>query len=222
MITLLSSMENSGYPTLSNLGSGPGRDTDRQSPATPFVGAGISLLFALLPLHSDAAECRAMGTAAPYHAASSQAERVLDRLIKLDDVDDNMFLFEVKRPDRELRKDVIYRGLFTHSLEQAWAAREAELLRKDCDGKYQDGEICGMNFSPLTCAQDYSEEGYLYRTECLDETSATITMRWPWIDRPVAAYRLLKQGKRWVLDGVACLPDGPAFNTPVPAETARQ
>lgn len=163
-----------------------------------------------------------MGEARPYHVASSQAERALDQLIRLENADDNMFLFEVKRPDRELKKDMLYRGLFTPSLERAWAEREADLVRKDCDGKYQGGEICGMDSSPLTCAQDYSEKGYLYRTECLDEASAVITMRWPWIEKPVATYRLLKPGKRWVLDGVTCLPDGPAFNMPVAGGAARQ
>jgi hypothetical protein len=114
-----------------------------------------------------------------------------------------MFLFEVKRPDRNPGKDETYRGHFTPALEGAWAEAEAALVRHDCGGKYSDdGEICGMNSSPLSCAQDYSEKGYLYRMDCLTASSATISMRWPWIEKPVATYHLIRQGKGWVSIGV--------------------
>lgn len=202
-------MESNGNPTSSSLTFGLDRGAGRQSLLTLFIGTGISLLLASPSFDAQAADSLA---AAPYHAASSEPERVLDRLIKMENADDNMVLFALKRPDRILKKDPAYRGLFTAALEKSWAGAEAELVRKFCDGKYQNGEICGMNSSPLTCAQDYSERGYLYRTDVLDESSATITMRWPWIEKPVATYRLVKQGKKWALDGVACLPNGPAYN----------
>jgi hypothetical protein len=135
--------------------------------------------------------------------------------------DDSMVFYIVRAPFRDRRNDVNYRGLFTKLLETDWGAAEADEVRKNCGGRYINGEICGLDFDPLVCGQDISETGYLYHVDCLDEVSATITVRWPWIEKPNATYRLLKQGEKWILDGVTCLPDGPAFNMPKPNEGAR-
>jgi hypothetical protein len=158
-----------------------------------------------------AAECRPETS---FHPASHAAERSLDRLIATEASDPNMILFELKRPDRDKGKDKAYQGLFTPALEGAWARAEATLVRRTCGSKYSpDGEICGMDSSPLSCAQDISDQGYLYRTDCLTKTSATITLRWPSLDQPVATYRLIRQGKGWLLDGVTCRSGG-TYNMP--------
>lgn len=207
-------MERVGCLTSSNLDSGPAQDTVRLSPATRFIAAIISLAASwAFNVRDVAAECFSGDSAPSFHRPGHAAELSLDRLIHKENTDDNMFLFEVKRPDRNLRKDQKYKGLFTSDLEKAWADTETELVQRDCGGKYLDnGEICGMNFSPLSCAQDYSEKGYLYRLDCADDSTATITMRWPLIAQPVATYHMIRRGKGWVVDGVACLPTGPAFN----------
>lgn len=136
----------------------------------------------------------------------------MDRLVKRDETDDDILDFILKRPDRDQKKDRKYKEMFTPALERAWAEAEAAEVKKNCGGRYLDGEICGIDFRPLVCAQDYSEKGYLYRMDCLGEEATAITMRWPLTERPVATYRLLKRGNGWVLDSVACLPDGPGFN----------
>ncbi|MGE5504715.1 MAG: hypothetical protein ACM31L_09860 [Actinomycetota bacterium] len=159
---------------------------------------------------------------AAFHPAKHPAEKWLARLLKRAEYDGSMVFYVVGAPFRDQRKDVNYHGLFSQSLEADWAAAEASEVDKNCGGRYIDGEICGLDFDPLVCGQDVSEKGYLFHTDNIDENSATITMRWPWIEKPLATYRLRKLGKKWVLDGVACLPDGPAFNMPVSGDTARQ
>ena len=209
-------MGSNGFPISSNREFGPAPATDRPSRLTRFTGKAISLAIFAFTSPGAAAECLRSDPGTSFHRPTHAAERTLDRLIKKEGTDDNMFLFEVKRPDRDLRNDKTYRGFFTPALEKAWAETEAALVKQDCDGNYQDGELCGLEFRPLACAQDYSEKGYLYRMDCQTESSSTISIRWPWIEQPVATYRLIRQGKAWVLDGVTCLPDGPAFNMPEP------
>ncbi len=78
------------------------------------------------------------------------------------------------------------------------------LVNQDCDGEYIDGDMCGINYNPLTCAQDYYDEGYIYKTLSSDDKTAIIAYRWPYLPEVVATYRLILQNKRWVVDGVAC------------------
>lgn len=156
-----------------------------------------------------------------FHPAKHSAEKWLAWLLKRAERDDSMIFYVVGAPFRDRRKDANYRGLFSTGLEADWAAAEAGEVRKNCGGQYMNGEICGLDFDPLVCGQDVSEKGYLFRIDDMAENSAIITMRWPWIEQPVATYRLLKQGKRWRLDGVTCLPNGPTFNMPEPTRSSR-
>ncbi|WP_445678904.1 hypothetical protein [Radicibacter daui] len=147
-----------------------------------------------------------------YHTASTAAEAALDNILKQDNADGTLNLFILKRPDRDLSADILFSGLFTPALEAAWAEAETEAVAKQCSGQYDEDYICGLDYSPLLCAQDISEDGYLYQTGHSDGNTALISVRWPWLDQPVATYRIVLQNGKWLLDGVTCLPDGTDFN----------
>jgi len=145
------------------------------------------------------------------HPPMTAAERTLDAILKISDADSGMFLFVVNRPDRKVADDAKFSGFFTRQLLDAIAGTERQEVERDCGGKYLEGEICGLDFDPITCAQDEPENGYVYRTEKSTARRQIITMAWAGRDEVVAAYRMLKQGGSWKLDGVACRP-APQFN----------
>jgi hypothetical protein len=145
-----------------------------------------------------------------FHRATTEAERALDQIIRLSDQDDGLFLFVTRRPERDERRDRKYASLLTAKLKRTILAEERRMVKQDCGGVYT-GEICGFNSDPITCAQDYSEDGYIYRTEQATNDMAIVFLRWPHLPDDVANYRMIRSGNRWILDGVACA-TGAKFN----------
>jgi len=146
-----------------------------------------------------------------YHFARSEAELTLEKIIRLDETDDELFPFIVGLPNRKAKLDGYYNGfgLFTKALLTMIRRAEADSVQKNCGGKYIEGELCGLGFRPLTCAQDSLDEDYLFRTDQQTLDTAIITYKWPGEDGyrnvPVARYRLIKKSEHWVLDGVSCI-----------------
>jgi hypothetical protein len=78
------------------------------------------------------------------------------------------------------------------------------LVQQSCGGRYT-GEVCGLDFSPVTCAQDINDT-YLYRTEFNCGHVADISYVWSSDDTsPTATYVLLEAGGSWKIDGIKCL-----------------
>jgi hypothetical protein len=146
------------------------------------------------------------GSEQPFHAARSAPEKALDEILRRSDHDDNLFEFVLKRPWFDPKKDKGYALLFTKQLLAAWAAAQAEQVRRDCQGKYVDGEVCGIDYNPIACGNATSEKGYVFRTKQANDREATISSRWAGqasrADGPL--YRLVKEGGNWRLDGVDC------------------
>lgn len=160
-----------------------------------------------------------------FHLADTDAEKVLNAILTYDSIsrtDDRFgFLREyiVDYPGRNRSIDHLYDQIFSNALKMAWKNAERTLVQQECDGQYLQGELCGLGFNPLLCAQDISETGYLYRTEYQTEQSAVITYAWggKWKGRneAVASYVLMNNNGKWVLDGVNCFDSG-HFNWPAP------
>ena len=139
------------------------------------------------------------------------AERTLDGILKHADQDpdqlDNLFDGRGQKPFRpaeDYGKDLMA------PLMAAMSAKEKALVQANCGGHYRKGDVCGLDYSPITCAQDLSDS-YLYRTEAGGEDRMEISYYWPGMKRPVATYRLVRQAESWKIDGISCT-DGDAFN----------
>jgi hypothetical protein len=145
------------------------------------------------------------------HPPATLAERALDGILKHADSDgqqlDNLF---GGRGQKNFHATADYGKVLTPPLIAAITAKQKAVVQADCGGQYKKGELCGMDSSPITCAQDFSDS-YLYRTDSSSDDRAEITYYWPGTRQPVAAYRLIRQGETWKIDGIRCT-DGDAFN----------
>jgi hypothetical protein len=157
-------------------------------------GFGASMIVALAAPSAAAT--------AGYQPPKSAAEIALDRILKAADADEFQLDNLLHRYPVVPKKRVDYRGLLTVPLIDAMQAEEKKLVAKDCGGKYLEGEICGMDYSPITCAQHGVT--YAYKTVARHAHDAVVA-------GPAATYRMIQVGSGWQLDGVKCN-EGGAFN----------
>lgn len=148
----------------------------------------------------------AWGAATPagLHPPKSPAETALDKILKIADRDDELLDNLLHRYPVAKAKQIDYRPMLTAQLIAAMQAEERRLVKQDCGGKYLEGELCGMDYSPVTCAQD-TVTPYTYRTVAQHDRDAIIA-------GPAATYRMVQAGRGWQLDGVKC-ETGTAFNS---------
>jgi len=155
--------------------------------------------------------------AAAFHRPRTAAERALDHILELDRTDRKSVAFVLQRPGRNAT-DQQYARLFTPAFLKAVRTRERELVERDCGGDYVDGELCGLEYSPITCAQDVSDAGYWFYTYRAGPKDAVLTVifgEYRENGEPMRGplYRMTKDASGWRLDGVAC---EDRFNFPAP------
>jgi hypothetical protein len=143
-----------------------------------------------------------------FHPAQTPMEIALDKLLHAADADGNQLANLVHRPGADGRVD--YRQMLTPKLIAAITKAERDLVQKDCGGKYKKGELCGLDYSPITCAQDTSPS-YLYHSVLEFESKAVIEYAWPNENETAATYTLVKDKSGWKLDGITCA-HSKAFN----------
>ena len=139
-----------------------------------------------------------------FHAPGSAAEQALDRLLTLSDKDPDLGRLAVGNKERDQSKDSRLAPYFTPALREAWAQAEAAAVRRNCGGRQVAGEACGLDIHPISCSQDISTNGYVYRTESSDKDRTILSYRWPRTTEILATYRMIRTANRWVLDGVSC------------------
>ncbi len=147
---------------------------------------------------------RAQGDISEFHAPQTEAEKKLNFIITTTDKIIDFVLFTVNRPGRDRSDDNFLLPLFSKTLRSTWIKEERELVKEECGGKYIDGDRCGVSHNPLTCAQDYNEDGYLYKTLAEDDEVAIISYLWPHIPETAATFRMIRQKGQWIVDGVSC------------------
>lgn len=148
-----------------------------------------------------------------FHPPASGGELAVDALLRQVDGGDGVFLFVLKRPDRVVADDPGYAPKFTPGLLAAMAEAERAEVASNCAGRYRDGEVCGLDFNPVTCAQDVPDSGRLYRLDAASSGVEVISAIWADRTDSGATYRMVQKDGMWKLDGVACHP-GPRFNMP--------
>jgi hypothetical protein len=147
-----------------------------------------------------------------FHKAQSVPEKRLEEIIHQAENDGEMTGYLLKIPGFD-PSDRGYSQLFTDALFSAWQDTQTKLLQQDCGGEYREDMVCGVDGNPVTCSQDISDTGYLYRTVQANADMALVSYSWP--HQPdgtgIPTYRLVKEGSLWKLDGVDCGADL-AFN----------
>jgi hypothetical protein len=141
----------------------------------------------------------------------SNAIETLEAILKTAWDDKELTKFLLNRPGAKDDKNY-YHTMFSKPLINSLRKYEQSLIKQYCNGAYKEGESCGISFNPITCTQDISEPFILDNVKHSSK-NATIKVSMPFADTPThtATYRMIKQGKVWLLDGVACA-DGPTFN----------
>lgn len=177
------------------------------------ISLSLALIVATLAVGFASAETESkLPDQEPFHIANSDAEKALLDIIRRAIKDDNIIKYVLGTFRLEETKDNIYSRLFTKNFLRAAAKKESDLVKRSCDGEYRIDEICGIDYNPISCAQDFIDEGYLFRTKEDNGHKATINFLWtPFIDKGRRFYRLIKDGDHWKLDGVDC-GNGAKFN----------
>lgn len=139
-----------------------------------------------------------------FHRAATPAETALDRVLRLSEKDPNLVEFLLATPLYKAKADKGYARYFTARLRADLAAMERASVTENCQGKYLEGELCGLDYNPLTCAQDLSDKAYLYRTSSSDDARAVIDYKWPGEKQPAARFVLVREDGQWKVDAVTC------------------
>lgn len=146
-----------------------------------------------------------------FRLPTTQAERALDGILKHVDADEQALDNLLGGRNRTYRRTVDYRPMMTQPLLAAIAAKEKANVKRDCGGRYIAGDLCGLGYVPITCAQD-TNDTYFYRTEAESGDQARIAYAWTKANA-VAVYRMVKRAGAWKIDGIRCK-EGDAFNMP--------
>jgi hypothetical protein len=142
--------------------------------------------------------------AEPFRMPENEAEKALDKILRIENVG-NIRLGTAYTVDDTLAGNtrINYADIMTPELFGAILEEEQKLVEQNCGGKYREGDICGLDYDPVTCTQDFADH-YLYNTLRMSEDTAQIEYTWPSTDKAVAEYRLIKMDGRWKIDGIQC------------------
>uniref|UniRef100_I2Q134 DUF3828 domain-containing protein n=1 Tax=Desulfovibrio sp. U5L TaxID=596152 RepID=I2Q134_9BACT len=164
-----------------------------------------SLLWLVLVLLIAAAPAHPAGNAG-YHVAASEAEKALDKVLHLSGKDPNLLEFVLRTPSYKPKADKGYARFFTKRLLDDMAAQEKAAVQENCNGRYVAGELCGLDYNPLTCAQDEPAGAYRYKTESSAEEKAVVAYKWPEEKDKAATFEMVEEGGMWKVDRVTCRP----------------
>ncbi|MGE5505961.1 MAG: hypothetical protein ACM31L_16185 [Actinomycetota bacterium] len=100
---------------------------------------------------------------------------------------------------------------FTKPLLDAVSALERKLVDEECDGNYKDDEICGLDWMPLNCAQDFPPIGNWFTTDFRAFGKVEVSVAWNAAGPTYSRYRMVNSDGRWLLDAISC-ENGMTFN----------
>lgn len=161
----------------------------------------------------------------PFHKASTAAEKSLEHILRVtcdnypEGIDYNnerigILNYIEEWPHTDEEKAVKYKEFFTEDFIYEWSMIEKRSVDTKCNGKYIDGELCGIGFYILHSVPQCSKE-YLYRTIEENENIAIIQYLWPsrehknMMKKNIPIYtpgyitcKMVKLNNAWVIDGV--------------------
>ena len=176
----------------------------------PLKRVVLTLVVASLGAATSAAEV----PATEWHSPQSAPELALDRILKTADGDEALLDNILEgRGKNNFHPSVDYRSMLTPMLLSSIRKYEKLEVKKSCGGHYLP-EVCGIDFSPINCAQD-SNDTYLYSTKLGSDQSAIVSYTWPSANpSAVAIYRMTGGPGHWRIDGIVCADFGIKFNMP--------
>jgi hypothetical protein len=139
-----------------------------------------------------------------FHPERTEAETRLEKILRLEETDVNLFLYATGAPWYEPAKDTGYSQLLSKALVEAVRQQAADRDQQNCGGEYREGQICGLGFDPFICSDDHPQR-YEFRTITSDQSSAIIAAEWPITYRNSICsryYRMVKEKGNWKLDGI--------------------
>ena len=140
------------------------------------------------------------------HPAATEAEKALDKLLRLSEKRSGLVDVLLGLPGGGKGDAALARELTTARLRRDLTELERQAVRNNCKGRYIPGELCGLDYNPLTCAQDESDAPYSYRTTAASAERADIVYSWPGAADPSASFVMVREAGAWKLDAVRCLP----------------
>ncbi|BAH75578.1 hypothetical protein [Solidesulfovibrio magneticus] len=172
-----------------------------------FTALGGAVAFAGPPVSAISASYDADKPAAGRpHPAATEAEKALDKLLRLSEKRVGLVAALLGRPGGGKGEAALARELTTVRLRHDLSELERKAVRDNCKGRYIPGELCGLDYNPLTCAQDESDAPYSYRTTAATADRSDITYSWPGSAAPSASFVMVREAGVWKLDAARCLP----------------
>lgn len=144
----------------------------------------------------------------PFHAQKSVAGEKLNSILNTLSKEETFTAEVLGRAPSTPNAKTLTAKCVTNALVVSWKNAEKTSVDKNCGGQYRAGEICGLDYDPLFCAQDFPEFPITYDTEYLDEETALISAK---AGKPLAnfaTYRMILEDGAWKIDGVQCAAGG--------------
>jgi hypothetical protein len=144
--------------------------------------------------------------ATAFHPPRTAAELALSAALRRADADEEQLdnLFHRYGPVPRAKR-VDYARYLTTNFWDRLRRQEVAMVRKDCGGRYEDGEVCGMESSPITCAQDDLPSPLAYRSEPVADGRVRV-----WLKdaggSPATLYVMTLEGGVWKIDDARCQP----------------
>jgi hypothetical protein len=148
-----------------------------------------------------------------FAGPANPAEQALLQII--DAFDQNPDLLEpiLGRSEQKTAETEHFARHFSPALRKALHAAESDLVQQYCGGVYRDGELCGLDYTPLTCAQDvFGSANAVLTSETNGQNQTIISYRTSGDDTVIARYRMQQMHGAWIIDGIDC--DYSTFNWP--------
>ncbi len=134
--------------------------------------------------------------------ASDERIRLINTLVTVSEKDiDQLDNLLNGRNTQPFKQTVDYSRYLTQNLIDSIRHEETRLVNDACQGHYHDGEICGIDYSPITCGQDTPT--FTYKIIHSESNRAIITAQH--LNYPeIVTYYLVRPNKHWKVDGVNC------------------
>ncbi|HEU5046316.1 MAG TPA: hypothetical protein VFT64_00580 [Rickettsiales bacterium] len=142
-----------------------------------------------------------------FNRPQTAAEKALDHILKTADSMGgkgyDFYAYVTGSPTQTPSRS--FASFVTDAYRNTVTSMQNAALKTNCNGKYLEGEECGLNINPILCAQD-SPPTYFYHTAVTERNSAVVLVAWS-AHAPLSTtviYHMRYESPYWKVDGVNC------------------